>query len=185
MAMLITKDDATKKGHLTALPRASKPKKEAAEHATAADGAAEYASALHRLDVEHRKLRTAFADHLGLTHNEYDAFMHIAETGTTTPKELAATLRFTTGATTAMIDRLEKVDLVHRIPNPDDRRSVLLEPTPHGKTQAAWVVNAYTSLAATAVTTHNALTANELTETIDHITEIINTTTTHIADPAH
>ena len=184
MVMLNTEDNATTKAHLTALLRASRTKK-AAENATPADGAAEYASALHRLDVEHRKLRAAFADHLGLAHNEYDAFIHIAETGITTPKELAATLRFTTGATTAMIDRLENADLVHRIPNPGDRRSVLLEPTPHGKTQAAWVIDAYTSLAGTAVTTHNALTPDELTETINHITAIITAATTHITDPAH
>lgn len=147
-------------------------------------GASAYAAALHHLDVEHRKLRTSFADHLGLAHNEYDAFIYIAEAGATTPKELAATLRFTTGATTAMIDRLENMRLVRRIPNPTDRRSVLLEPTPHGTRQAEWVIENYSRLAEVAVTTHGTLNAEQLTETISHITTIIADATTRMAEPS-
>ncbi|RFA13097.1 hypothetical protein B7R22_14380 [Subtercola boreus] len=175
MALLNPETDAAEAAHLIALPRTSTRMREA--NSAPADGAAEYAAALHQLDLGHRKLRTGFADHLGLTHNEYDAFMFITESQTTTPKDLAATLRFTTGATTAMIDRLENVDLVHRIPNPGDRRSVLLEPTPHGETQAAWVISNYIRIANDAVTSHTTLTAQALTDAISHITTIITNAT--------
>ncbi|WP_216363708.1 MarR family winged helix-turn-helix transcriptional regulator [Subtercola boreus] len=169
MALLNPEPDTTPPMPLTALPRNPKSGK----NPIPVEAAAEYASALHHLDIEHRKLRTGFADHLGLTHNEYDAFIFVAEQQTTTPKELAATLRFTTGATTAMIDRLENVNLVHRIPNPTDRRSILIEPTPHGHAQAGWVINTYTQLAGEGIRTHHTLTPEQLTQTITHITHII------------
>lgn len=156
--------------------------KETPQRTSEPGGEPAFAAALHQLDVEHRRLRTAFADHLGLAHNEYDAFIHIAEAGATTPKELSATLRFTTGATTAMIDRLENMDLVRRTPNPVDRRSVLLEPTPHGSTEAAWVIENYIRLAEVAISTHDTLTAQQLTDSISHVTTIIAKTTTKISE---
>ncbi|WP_116282695.1 MarR family winged helix-turn-helix transcriptional regulator [Subtercola boreus] len=181
MALLSPETDSAEPSPLVALTR--NPRK-IAKKTLPVSGVDEYASALHLLDVEHRKLRTGFADHLGLTHNEYDAFMFIAEQRSTTPKELAATLRFTTGATTAMIDRLENVDLVHRIPNPDDRRSILIEPTPHGQSQAGWVISTYTRLAAEGVSTHATLTPEQLTETVTHITSIITDRIRKIAEDA-
>ena len=36
----------------------------------------------------------------------------------------------TTGAVTMLVDRLERVGFVRRVPNPEDRRSVLLEVLP-------------------------------------------------------
>lgn len=42
------------------------------------------------------------------------------------PKELIAHLGLTSGAGTALFDRLEKAGYVRRLPNPDDRRGVLI-----------------------------------------------------------
>lgn len=44
-----------------------------------------------------------------------------------TPKELARYTGLTTGSTTAMLDRLEKVGYIIRRPNPKDRRGVLVQ----------------------------------------------------------
>ncbi|RFA07062.1 hypothetical protein B7R21_17230 [Subtercola boreus] len=182
MALLNPETDATGPVSLVALPRAVAVAASTVSHEhVIADGAAEFAAALHELDRQHRKLRTGFADHLGLTHNEYYAFMFVAEQGTTTPKELAATLRFTTGATTAMIDRLENVDLVHRMPNPDDRRSVLIEPTPHGQAQADWVINTFIRIVSDAVGSHDTLSPQQLIESVTHVTATLATATTEIA----
>lgn len=142
--------------------------------AGAAQGdAARFAQALHRLDVEHRRLRAGFADRFSLAHNEYDAFMMIAEAGTTTPKQLAQHLRFTTGATTAMIDRLENARLVHRIPNPDDRRSVLIELSPDGESASAWVQRRYIEAARRAVDTAEAATPELMITVLEHTTGIL------------
>lgn len=42
------------------------------------------------------------------------------------PKEIISFMGLTSGSATALLDRLEKAGYVHRIPNPDDRRSVLV-----------------------------------------------------------
>ena len=43
--------------------------------------------------------------------------------------ELAAEARLTSGAITAVIDRLERAGYARRVSDPDDRRRVLVEPT--------------------------------------------------------
>ena len=50
--------------------------------------------------------------------------------------ELSRKLEITSGTTTNRIDRLETAGLVRRVPNPADRRGVLVELTPDGL--AAW-----------------------------------------------
>lgn len=44
-----------------------------------------------------------------------------------TASELANGLGLTTGAVTGLIDRLEKAGLARRVPDPDDRRRVVVE----------------------------------------------------------
>jgi DNA-binding MarR family transcriptional regulator len=46
--------------------------------------------------------------------------------------ELARQSGLTTGAVTAVIDRLEQIGFAHRVADPADRRRVLVELTPHG-----------------------------------------------------
>lgn len=42
------------------------------------------------------------------------------------PKEIISALRLSSGSGTALFDRLERAGYVHRIPNPSDRRSILI-----------------------------------------------------------
>jgi DNA-binding MarR family transcriptional regulator len=49
--------------------------------------------------------------------------------GRMTAGDLAEASRLTTGAITAVIDRLERAGLARRVPDPSDRRRVLVEPT--------------------------------------------------------
>ncbi|MER7503377.1 MarR family transcriptional regulator [Nonomuraea pusilla] len=48
--------------------------------------------------------------------------------GPMTPGELGARTGLTTGPTTRLIDRLEQAGYVRRVPAPDDRRKVIVEP---------------------------------------------------------
>ena len=48
--------------------------------------------------------------------------------GIATPSELARHTGLTSGATTAMLDRLERAGFIERRPNPDDRRGTLIAP---------------------------------------------------------
>lgn len=52
----------------------------------------------------------------------------LQETGAITAGELAALTGLTTGAVTGVIDRLEKAGLVRRLPDPQDRRKVIVAP---------------------------------------------------------
>ncbi len=60
--------------------------------------------------------------------------MDRGDTGTpVTPGQLSATLGLSAPATSAMLDRLERLGHVHRSPHPSDRRSVVVEMTDHAR----------------------------------------------------
>lgn len=53
----------------------------------------------------------------------------LEQRGRITAGQLAAEARLTSGAITAVIDRLERAGYARRVADPDDRRRVLVEPT--------------------------------------------------------
>jgi len=48
------------------------------------------------------------------------------------PSQLSAALLVSSGTMTSRLDRLERLGLIRRVPNPEDRRSVEIELTPEG-----------------------------------------------------
>jgi DNA-binding MarR family transcriptional regulator len=52
--------------------------------------------------------------------------------GGSSPGQLMTVVGTDTAGMTKLLDRLEVKGLIRRCPNPDDRRSVLVEPTDHG-----------------------------------------------------
>lgn len=74
------------------------------------------------------RLDTAAADRVGITRNDLRA-LNALERGPLKPRDLGAALSLTTGAVTSLIDRLEARALVHRAPDPGDRRGVIVTPT--------------------------------------------------------
>lgn len=89
------------------------------------------------------RLRIGFAKDEGVSVTELRALTRIAEEGKVTPKQLAASLDLTTGAVTAVTDRLVEDGLVAREPHPNDRRSLLLSATPAGVTIVRNVVHSF------------------------------------------
>ncbi|ONI88243.1 MarR family transcriptional regulator [Actinosynnema sp. ALI-1.44] len=71
----------------------------------------------------------AVSDVAGLHATDWYALSILAMAGSLTPGELAERTNLTTGATTRLIDRLEKGGHVRRVQHPTDRRSVLVKPT--------------------------------------------------------
>jgi DNA-binding MarR family transcriptional regulator len=67
----------------------------------------------------------------GLTAQQ--AALLVRSAGRPTPKEVAPLLGTDTAGMTRLLDRLEAKGLVRRVPNPDDRRSVVIEPTAKGR----------------------------------------------------
>ncbi|MFI8850522.1 MarR family transcriptional regulator [Streptomyces sp. 891-h] len=70
----------------------------------------------------------AGAEAAGLQATEWYALSVVSLAGRMTPGDLAARTGLTTGATTRLIDRLESAGYVRRVPDPADRRRVMVEP---------------------------------------------------------
>lgn len=71
----------------------------------------------------------AVAELLGVNQTDVICLDILARLGTVTAGRLAEESRLTTGAITAVLDRLERAGLVRRLADPADRRRVLVETT--------------------------------------------------------
>ncbi|HRQ40042.1 MAG TPA: MarR family transcriptional regulator [Chloroflexota bacterium] len=74
--------------------------------------------------------RNAMSEWAGLNVTDMECLRFLFLKGVATPTELARHTGLTSGAATAMLDRLEKAGLIERRPNPDDRRGTLITPAP-------------------------------------------------------
>jgi DNA-binding MarR family transcriptional regulator len=75
----------------------------------------------------------------GLSHQEFGVLSRLrlgTEDGRSSPGELATELELSSGAMTTRLDRLEEAGLIRRLPDPDDRRGVVVEVTDAGR--KAW-----------------------------------------------
>src|SRR3954464_1057649 len=76
----------------------------------------------------------AIADRLGLNPSDHKcADLIWNETGPITAGRLAEVTGLSTGAITGVVDRLEKAGFVERVPDPDDRRRVVIQGTKDGR----------------------------------------------------
>lgn len=83
------------------------------------------------------QFRNAISEWAGLNVTDMECLRLLFLKGIATPTELARHTGLTSGATTAMLDRLEKAGLIERRPNPDDRRGTLIAPAKLGAEKAA------------------------------------------------
>jgi DNA-binding MarR family transcriptional regulator len=74
---------------------------------------------------------------LGINRTDGRCLDFLEQRGRMTAGRLASESGLTSGAITAVIDRLERVGLARRVPDPTDRRRVLVEPTEKART-ASW-----------------------------------------------
>jgi DNA-binding MarR family transcriptional regulator len=85
--------------------------------------------ALRRYGLENDRFDLAVARAHDVSMTEMKAIDHIQAEGELTPRELGERLSLTSGAVTAVIDRLERHGWVARNPHPKDRRSVVVRMT--------------------------------------------------------
>ena len=81
--------------------------------------------------------RNAMSEWVGLNVTDMECLRLLFLKGVATPSELSRHTSLTSGATTAMLDRLEKAGFIVRRPNPDDRRGTLIVPTKSSSAKAA------------------------------------------------
>lgn len=85
--------------------------------------------AARRLDIAMTSLLAAVSRAVGISVPEMIALEHLDGGGSIGPSELARRLQLTTGAVTALADRLEESGHLERSPHPTDRRRVMLRRT--------------------------------------------------------
>jgi DNA-binding MarR family transcriptional regulator len=85
---------------------------------------------VRRNQVLTQMLDEAAAAYLGINPIDGRAIDVIDQHRRITAGELARELRLSTGAVTALVDRLERAGYARRVPDPEDRRRVLIEVTP-------------------------------------------------------
>lgn len=89
------------------------------------------------------QFRNAMSEWAGLNVTDMECLRLLFQKGIATPSKLAKHTGLTSGATTAMLDRLEKAGLIERRPNPDDRRGTLIVPAQSSAEKAAsWFTSA-------------------------------------------
>ena len=81
--------------------------------------------------------RNAVSEWAGLNVTDMECLRFLFLKGIATPSELARHTGLTSGAATAMLDRLEKADLIERHPNPHDRRGTHITPAKLAQEKAA------------------------------------------------
>jgi DNA-binding MarR family transcriptional regulator len=86
--------------------------------------------ATRRLDIAMSRLMVAFSRAVGISVPEMLALEHLDVDGGLGPSELARRLQMTTGAVTALVDRLEKSGHVTRERHASDRRRVMVKRLP-------------------------------------------------------
>jgi DNA-binding MarR family transcriptional regulator len=93
--------------------------------------------------VQLTQFQRAMTEWAGLNATDMECLRLLFLKGIATPSELARHTGLTSGATTAMLDRLEKAGLIERRPNPNDRRGILIAPTKSSsKKVASWFESA-------------------------------------------
>ncbi len=85
--------------------------------------------ATRRLDIAMSRLMLALSREVGISVPEMLALEYLDADGSIGPSELARRLRMTSGAMTALVDRLEESGHVVRERHPADRRRVLITRT--------------------------------------------------------
>lgn len=100
-------------------------------------------AAVRDYGVELTLFRNAMSDWAGLSVTAVEGLRYLFLKGVATPTDLARHTGLTSGATTAMLDRLEEAGLIERRPNPADRRGVLVAPVASAAGRmASWFASA-------------------------------------------
>ena len=101
--------------------------------------------AARRLDMALAEWHGELSERMAMGHSEVLALAHLASDKDLGPSELAQRLRITTGATTALLDRLAARGHVVRERHHSDRRKVVLRLTPRAHEEAQLQVRPMTA----------------------------------------
>ena len=100
-------------------------------------------AAVRDYGVQLALFRSAMNEWAGINATDMECLRLLFANGSASPSELARHTGLTSGATTAMLDRLEQAGLIERQPNPRDRRGTVIVPAQGASDKAAgWFASA-------------------------------------------
>src|SRR6478609_7777714 len=85
---------------------------------------------LRRVNIQGSFLGQTVAVRFGLSESDIETLEQLMDLGATTAGRLSEITGLTSGAVTRVIDRLEQAGYVRRVPDPADRRRVIVEVVP-------------------------------------------------------
>lgn len=138
------------------------------------DGRREYsardvAMAVRRLDLMMSQMHLEMSERLGLSAGELLALAHLSVDGPLGPTELTHRLHMTTGAMTAMLDRLAERGFIVREPHATDRRRIMVRLTTEGRDR---IFDQVHGMADEVVTISGRLDPDGRTAVVEYIEEI-------------
>jgi DNA-binding MarR family transcriptional regulator len=97
--------------------------------------------ALRRVNLQGSFFGQTVAIRFGLSESDIETLEQLIDMGATTAGKLSEITGLTSGAVTRVIDRLEQAGFVRRVPDPTDRRRVIVEAVPEKVAQVQSTLN--------------------------------------------
>jgi DNA-binding MarR family transcriptional regulator len=94
--------------------------------------AAQIVGALPEWITQLIQINSLIANRMGVVSTDFHCLHALHQDGPATASALAGRVGLTPGSTSRMIDRLADAGCVKRVPDPDDRRRIVIEPTAEG-----------------------------------------------------
>ena len=132
---------------------------------------------LRRVSAQSVLLSDAVANHVGVNSTDLECLDLLFLAGPTTAGQLAGHAGLTTGAMTAVIDRLERAGFVRRAHDANDRRRVLVEVLPRALER---IQPLYAPLATAMARLHRGYSAAQLELIADYLTKAAEVGAAHI-----
>jgi DNA-binding MarR family transcriptional regulator len=133
---------------------------------------------LRKVSAQSVLLNDAVAKLTGVNPTDLECLDLLSLGGPTTAGRLASHTGLTTGATTAVIDRLERAGFARRLRSTEDRRSVLVEPLPDRLRQ---VEALYQPLAASVARLNEEYGDRQLAVIVDYLSRAVTLAAEHVA----
>jgi DNA-binding MarR family transcriptional regulator len=140
-----------------------------------------YVAVLIAGDVLNRELGQRIEHALGVSRTVFNALAVIDGGGQAlTPSQISERMVISSATMTAMLDVLERRGWIRRSPNPEDRRSVLIQITPEGRATADQIIPALHNIERR---TMSALTAKEQNQLVGLLAKVLDRTRQLSAEP--
>jgi DNA-binding MarR family transcriptional regulator len=109
------------------------------------------ANLLRDVTLSYYRFTALASQHAALGVTDLMALGYLRDRGSLRAGQLGERLGLTSASITALIDRLERIGYAHRVRHPRDRRSVLVELTPEGRSEVGILFELLASNVATAL----------------------------------